>query len=711
MLFLNATYLHSYLKKYTSLLQIHRKNPLICPECNFLCYDKSEIHEHFKTDHNCNVEYESLDFDSEEDFYKWKAETERKIKCTFITRYTKLCKENKTIYFVCNRSGFYNPSGKGKREIRHIGSKKINGYCPAEIQLIFHSDGIQAKYQEIHVGHSSQLLYMNLNKELRNTIIEKVSIGLSPQAILSDLKQPFPDSKNSCDKVHMLTTKDIYNIATRAGVTPRTTRQIGTRKKDKMDINTWVELNKENVLYYKKRNEMDSEQSSLKKSDFLLIVMSSTGLEMLKTYGETCIVFDSTHHVCSYDFVLTSLMVLTGPDKCHPCCFLFSNRIDEQILIIFLSYVSDKIQFLKTDNLILNNDKMFSDSWNNVFLPPENTFYSAWYVLQDWKSHLSKIDIKGGVEDVSKLKTQIYKFLKFDLLLEKDQWKFQEALSGLFFENTILEHFQSYFEETYVPKCNSWAYCYRVDAGINVDIVVETFHKVLKYYVFRKKVVNQLIDALNNLTQFLYREQMEKVIDEQVDNIAIRLRMSRNRHSQSLQGKTDSIEKHLNGWIVPSFKSTDGIYELHFVEKTEIDDCSCKLVCSDCDICIHSYTCTCSDYLLKKNMCKHIHLICAYHNEFIKEEDVEEVEMDVEESIVNEIYEIPVECEETTVIEKENDKNVKNQDSFQKELIKEKATERINKIVEAYINSEKDASLLLDDLSILEVNYQLFKSN
>ena len=34
----------------------------------------------------------------------------------------------------------------------------------------------------------------------------------------------------------------------------------------------------------------------------------------------------------------------------------------------------------------------------------------------------------------------------------------------------------------------------------------------------------------------------------------------------------------------------------------------CLLRCTDCEICVHSYECTCHDYLVLANICKHIHL-------------------------------------------------------------------------------------------------------
>ena len=36
--------------------------------------------------------------------------------------------------------------------------------------------------------------------------------------------------------------------------------------------------------------------------------------------------------------------------------------------------------------------------------------------------------------------------------------------------------------------------------------------------------------------------------------------------------------------------------------------CSCKICCSSCDVCVHSYSCTCMDDLIHAKICKHIHL-------------------------------------------------------------------------------------------------------
>lgn len=48
----------------------------------------------------------------------------------------------------------------------------------------------------------------------------------------------------------------------------------------------------------------------------------------------------------------------------------------------------------------------------------------------------------------------------------------------------------------------------------------------------------------------------------------------------------------------------------------ENDDCgSCKLRFEACNICIHAYTCTCSNNLIYSNICKHIHASRQYMSE------------------------------------------------------------------------------------------------
>lgn len=63
----------------------------------------------------------------------------------------------------------------------------------------------------------------------------------------------------------------------------------------------------------------------------------------------------------------------------------------------------------------------------------------------------------------------------------------------------------------------------------------------------------------------------------------------------------------------------DGTWTISLCQRTEsylIEtlnlDCNCDLICTDCNACIHAYTCTCLDSSIKWNMCKHIHFLCIH---------------------------------------------------------------------------------------------------
>lgn len=50
-----------------------------------------------------------------------------------------------------------------------------------------------------------------------------------------------------------------------------------------------------------------------------------------------------------------------------------------------------------------------------------------------------------------------------------------------------------------------------------------------------------------------------------------------------------------------------------YVTKIEVKCCdSCISICNSCNICYHSYSCTCSDFFSKKIICEHVHLVVLF---------------------------------------------------------------------------------------------------
>lgn len=158
-----------------------------------------------------------------------------------------------------------------------------------------------------------------------------------------------------------------------------------------------------------------------------------------------------------------------------------------------------------------------------------------------------------------------------------------------------------------------WAGCFRIGAPANTNTYVEAFHHVLKDVYFNKKQ-NRRIDCLLVMLMKYAKDQiLEQAIKLEKGKVTHRLREIRNRH-KSAHTVTD-VRKTSNEevWVVPS-ATTVGVE--HTVKRvTQKEMCQCKLVCDRCKVCVHMYTCTCTDFLLRACACKHIHAVHMTNNQ------------------------------------------------------------------------------------------------
>ena len=55
--------------------------------------------------------------------------------------------------------------------------------------------------------------------------------------------------------------------------------------------------------------------------------------------------------------------------------------------------------------------------------------------------------------------------------------------------------------------------------------------------------------------------------------------------------------------------NSQNVQHTHYVVEKLEESCDCKVICHDCQICPHAYTCTCLDATLHATICKHVHLV------------------------------------------------------------------------------------------------------
>ena len=168
--------------------------------------------------------------------------------------------------------------------------------------------------------------------------------------------------------------------------------------------------------------------------------------------------------------------------------------------------------------------------------------------------------------------------------------------------------FGQYFDTYWISRKEKWAYCYRAGLGINTNMYVEAFHRVFKYQYLKGKYNKRVDKCLLALLKYDRDKSFDIIIKLAKGKPTHKIRVTHDRHERSLNLSFGSLSKvDEQHWTV---NSETGDKVVHHIQK--LDNCmdsDCRLKCYNCEICCHSYSCSCNDFLLNKTICKHIHLL------------------------------------------------------------------------------------------------------
>lgn len=190
---------------------------LQCPLCEHIATTTYKLNGHFKSQHELEIQIQNLTFLSFSEFLNWKKEMEAETKSTFIRKRFIKTGELTNHYFDCNRSGHYVPRGEGKRYLKAIGSKKINGVCPAHMIVRESNDGkCTVTFTETHVGHKADLGHLYLTKSERKKLALKIQQKIPFDTILDEARVSVYET--NLQRIHLLTKKDLHNIRQRCNL-------------------------------------------------------------------------------------------------------------------------------------------------------------------------------------------------------------------------------------------------------------------------------------------------------------------------------------------------------------------------------------------------------------------------------------------------------------------------------------------------------------
>lgn len=670
-----------------------------CAMCLFTAPYKN-MNIHYEIDHNILQSVDSFEFESIDGFNSWKHEIELSTQTLYVKNFGSSEKGNQIYsYYKCHRSGFYNSKSTGQRHIKTQGSNKINGYCPASINVIESkvTKRCNVKFNSNHIGHENEIGHLPLNRCTRDDIASKISQNIPFDRILDEIRDNI--SNNHLERTHLLTKKDLYNIEASYNLNNEAVHH----SNDATSVGAWVEKlksdDKLSLVYYKSQGQIDTNYIELKEDDFLLLIMNDYQKSMLNKFGNDVICIDETHGMNSYHFNLTTIMVLDDLREGFPCSFMISNRVDEAVLKIFFAEIRDKTGIIQPNVFMSDMAESFYNAWVVEMKPAKHRLYCTWHVDRAWRKNLNKI--KNKTKQV-----EIYKVLR-TLLQEQDA----EAFSRMF-DNAINRmakddetmHFSNYFISYYAPSVQSWAYCHRLNSGINTNMHIERMHRTLKHIYLQGKKVKRLDKSLHALMRYTRDKSIDRLIVLHKGKISSKLKELRKRHKTSILMSLEMVLKNVDGksWNVLSGK-TNEMYEVNQLKS----NCDCQINCYDCQSCIHCYSCSCIDSTIKWNMCKHIHLVCR----FLKKTNDENIKNDENINTNNILTNFKNNIErnnETTIIVSQLNNSTKPSNDLVTE--KDKVRLYFNNILDG-ISSSEELGILKKCLSSVTPTINALRSN
>lgn len=205
-----------YISHYVLIFQVGRVVGYDCPICQIPFEKKPTILQHFFDVHGVNVVSENMDFETRAAFDEWRTRVEQETRNNFSIRSSQTSGNHHSVQYSCSRSGFHQSRSTGRRKIKAKGSRKINGFCPAEIRLkIGLDERCQVQYTSTHVGHANELAHMRLNNHERASIVAALDANVPVSEIMRKFADPSSVTKRN--RLNVVRSYDVHNVLIKRG--------------------------------------------------------------------------------------------------------------------------------------------------------------------------------------------------------------------------------------------------------------------------------------------------------------------------------------------------------------------------------------------------------------------------------------------------------------------------------------------------------------
>ena len=287
------------------------------------------------------------------------------------------------------------------------------------------------------------------------------------------------------------------------------------------------------ILLYKPRGEYIVNFPNIEPNDYLLGIATETQIELLKLYGEKCIMLDSTHGTNQHKFYLTTILVNDKDHEGLPVAFLFSSKISSEHFEAFFESIKAKLPDLKTNVLMSDDTNTFINAWKKVFNDEAKHLLCSWHIKRSVHRNL-----------IAKVKNPSMQQMKNDLnkiIEELDKCTFYRHVEDFFIKYKEEKNFLDYFQLNYLNRPEKWAYCHRLNLGINVNMKLEQWHKQLKHEEAGGTKIKRLDKALNIVMNSCTKRLLGRLISIERGKLTKRVQLIRQRHSTKMDENIYSI--------------------------------------------------------------------------------------------------------------------------------------------------------------------------
>ena len=452
------------------------------------------------------------------------------------------------------------------------------------------------QYCSTHHNHEVNLGHTRMQHSTHMKIAGQLQQGITAERIIRG------DTAGGINREHLVTKLDIHNIKNHYNITG-----VMRHSNDLTSVCAWVEelksLPYNPILLFKPQGEPQPEYMDIiGNNDFILAIQTEFQRDMLCLYGNMCVCMDATHGTNMYDFNLITLLVIDEFGEGISVAWAIANREDVTLLVEFLKVIEKRTGPLQLHWFMSDDAQQYFNAWKGVFGAKGTTkLLCAWHVDRAWRSALH--------EHVSNKRTRvkIYHQLKV-LLMENKESAFRILLQQFIsFLDDNEKRFCKYFKDNYCNRLEQWASYFRIGTVINTNMFVEAFHRTLKIVYLQQKQNRRIDFLLHTLLKLARDKVFERLTKLEKGKYSHRISEINKRHKSAermLPMSVNIIRDDID-WIVPSEKDASVRYNVRLINET----CDCKLRCSNCEVCVHMYSCTCMDSTLHKTVCKHVHLV------------------------------------------------------------------------------------------------------